>query len=39
VFDSFVEENIGTDSENRPACYGTGDGHTYCLFCPFNSTC
>ena len=39
VFESFVEMYTGVDAEGRPACFGTGDGHVYCVHCPYDNVC
>jgi hypothetical protein len=39
VFESFIEMYVGTDAEGRPACLGTGDGHPWCVHCPYHDVC
>ena len=39
TFQRFVDENIGTDDDGRPKCYGTGDGESWCQVCFYRPTC
>jgi hypothetical protein len=43
TFDTFIDENIGRDDGNGggtpPKCFGSGDDHTYCVFCEWQKDC
>jgi hypothetical protein len=41
---AFIQKNIGftldaQTGESRPACFGSGDGQTYCKVCAYLSRC
>jgi hypothetical protein len=40
AFNEFVEENLkGPTPQKEPACFGSGDGHTACSYCPYSQGC
>ena len=41
TWEAFAKENLGLTSieAGPPACFETGDGHSYCVACPWYRDC
>ncbi len=39
TFDEFIKYHVGFTENSVPECYGSGDGRSYCVQCPWRATC